>query len=125
MSIALWCVLAAAFLPYLTVAIGKKDGTYDNRAPRDWEARLEGYKKRAVAAHQNHFEAFAPFAAAVIVARILQAPQDRVDALAVAFIVLRLAYTAAYLSNRAGLRSLCWGLAFACVVAIFVAAAMR
>ena len=125
MTFAFWCVLAAAFLPYLTIAIGKVDARYDNRAPRDWEAKLEGYKRRAVAAHQNHFEAFAPFAAAVIIARILQAPQDKVNALAAAFIVLRLAYTWAYLSNRAGLRSLCWGLGFACVVAIFLAAGLR
>jgi uncharacterized MAPEG superfamily protein len=125
MTFAFWCVLAAAFLPYITVAFGKRDRTYDNRAPRDWEHKLDGLKRRAVAAHHNHFEAFAPFAAAVIIARIAQAPQDRVNALAAAFIVLRIAYTWAYLADRPGLRSLLWGLGFACVVAIFIAAAMH
>jgi uncharacterized MAPEG superfamily protein len=125
MTFALWCVLVAALLPYLTVAIGKYGGRYDNRAPRDWESKLEGYKRRAVAAHENHFEAFAPFAAAVIIARMLQAPQDKVNALAAAFIVLRVGYTWAYLANRAALRSLLWALAFACVVAIFGVAAAR
>ena len=125
MTFAFWCVLAAAFLPYLTVALGKLDGSYDNRSPRDWEAKLEGRKRRAVFAHHNHFEAFAPFAAAVIIARILQAPQDVVNVLAGAFIVLRVAYTWAYLSGQAGLRSLFWGLGFACVVAIFGFAGLR
>jgi uncharacterized MAPEG superfamily protein len=70
MTIAFWCVLAAAMLPYVTIAIGKYDRKYDNRSPRDWEARLEGKQRRAVFAHYNHFEAFAPFAAAVIVAHL-------------------------------------------------------
>jgi uncharacterized MAPEG superfamily protein len=125
MTFSFWCVLAAALLPYFTVIVGKRDRTYDNHAPRDWALTLEGRKRRAIAAHHNHFEAFAPFAAAVIMARIAQAPMDIVNALAAAFIVLRLGYTWAYLSDRPGLRSLLWGLGFACVVAIFAIAAAR
>ena len=90
------------------MALAKYDRTYDNRAPRDWEARLEGRARHAVSAHLNHFEAFAPFAAAVIIAHLARAPQLPVDAIAGAFIVARLAYTWAYVSDRHYLRSLLW-----------------
>jgi uncharacterized MAPEG superfamily protein len=122
-TFAFWCVLVAALLPYATVALAKYDRTYDNRSPRDWEARLEGRGRRAVFAHQNHFEAFAPFAAAVIVAHLARAPQVPVDVLAGAFIVARVAYTWAYLADRHYLRSLLWTAGLACVVGLFFAAA--
>ena len=123
MTFAFWCVLAAALLPYATVALAKYDRTYDNRAPRDWEARLEGRARRAVFAHQNHFEAFAPFAAAVVIAHVARAPQLPVDVIAGVFIVARVAYTWAYVSDRHYLRSLLWMAGLACVVALFFAAA--
>ena len=123
MTLAYWCVLAAALLPYGAVAIAKWHRGYDNRSPRDWEGRLEGRRSRAVAAHHNHFEAFAPFAAAVIIAHLAGGQQALLDAFAGSFIVVRLAYTWAYLSDRATLRSLLWLGGFACVIALFVLAA--
>lgn len=121
MTFAYWCVLAAALLPYVTIALAKYDRGYDNRAPRDWEARLEGRARRAVFAHQNHFEAFAPFAAAVIIAHLARAPQLPVDVLAGAFIAARIAYTWAYLADRHALRSLLWMAGLACVIGLFAA----
>jgi uncharacterized MAPEG superfamily protein len=123
MTFAFWCVLAAALLPYVTVAIAKYDRTYNNRSPRDWEARLEGRSRRAVFAHQNHFEAFPAFAAAVLIAHIAAAPQPIADALAGTFVALRIAYTWAYLADRPAARSTLWLLAFACVLALFAAGA--
>lgn len=126
MTFAYWCVLIAALLPYATVAIAKYHRAYDNRSPREWESRLQGHRARAVAAHHNHFEAFAPFAAAVIIAHVAGARQAPLDALAGAFIALRLAYTWAYLADRAALRSLLWFGGLACVIALFaIAAASR
>ena len=126
MTFAYWCVLVAALLPYATVAIGKYDRRYDNRSPRDWEAGLEGRKRRAVFAHHNHFEAFPAFAAAVIIAHVAGSPQGQVDVAAGVFIVARLAYTAAYLADRHVLRSLAWCAGLACVIALFaIAAAAR
>lgn len=124
MTIAFWCILAAAILPYATVAIGKYDRKYDNRSPRDWEARLEGRQRRAVFAHHNHFEAFAPFAAAVIVAHLAGASQAWSNAFAVAFIAVRIAYTWAYLADRHVLRSILWMAGIACVVGLFAAGAV-
>ena len=124
MTFAYWCVLVAALLPYATVAIGKYDPRYDNRSPRDWEAGLQGRQRRAIFAHQNHFEAFPAFAAAVIIAHVVGAAQWPVDAAAGIFIVARLAYTAAYLADRHVLRSLTWFAALACVIALFAIAAV-
>lgn len=124
MTTATWCILVAGLMPYLFVAIAKFSGErYNNRDPRTWESRLSGMPARANAAHLNSFEAFPFFAAAVIVAQMAQAPQERVDALALAFIALRLGYGVCYLANWHLPRSLVWLGAFACVLALFVVAA--
>jgi uncharacterized MAPEG superfamily protein len=124
MTIAYWCVLAAALLPFLFTGIAKFSGPgFTNRRPRDFQQNLEGFRKRAHWAHLNSFEAFPPFAAGVIIAQQLQAPQASVDGLALAFIGLRLAYGVAYIVDRPTLRSLIWMGALGCVVALFVVAA--
>ncbi|MGA9342566.1 MAG: MAPEG family protein [Rhodanobacteraceae bacterium] len=125
MPIAYWCILAAALLPLLFTAIAKGLGRrqFDNAAPRDFQARLQGAPARAHWAHLNSLEAFAPFAAAVLVAEQLHVAQGRIDALALAFVALRLAYGACYIANQATLRSVVWGLALLCVIALFVSAA--
>ncbi len=122
MTFAYGTILAAALLPYLTVALAKLPGGIDNRAPRrDMEA-LEGWRRRADWAHRNHFEAFAPFAAAVVVAGLAHVAEDRIDVLAAVFVLARLAYTAAYVADRATLRSLFWAVGFGAVISLFVLA---
>ena len=124
MTIAFWCVLVAIVLPYGTVGIAKWRRDYDNNAPRDWLLKLEGRRRRAYHAHLNHFEAMPAFAAAVIIAHLARAPQGWSDALAVAFVAFRVAYTWAYLADRATLRSLLWMGGIGCVFALFAAAAL-
>jgi uncharacterized MAPEG superfamily protein len=123
MTIAYWCVLAAALLPYLTVGPAKAVKSFDNHAPREWEARLTGWRVRAYWAHLNGFEAFPPFAAGVIVAHLAGAPQGRVDVLAVAFVASRIVYGAMYYADWATARSIVWTAGMACVVALFFAGA--
>ena len=121
MTLAVWMVLAAALLPYACAIIAKAgDPGFDNAAPRAWLDRQGGYRQRADWAQRNHFEAFAPFAAGVILAQVAGAPQGRIDALAVAFLVLRLGYTGAYLGNVGWLRSLLFALGLGCVVWLFI-----
>jgi uncharacterized MAPEG superfamily protein len=121
MTLATWTILATAFLPYACAILAKAGASgFDNAAPRAWLEQQGGYRQRADWAQRNHFEAFAPFAAAVILAQMAGAPQGRIDALAVAFLLLRLAYTAAYLANRPTLRSACFALGFVCVVWLFL-----
>jgi len=123
MTIAYWCVLVAALLPHLTVGPAKAVKSFDNHAPREWEARLTGWRARAYWAHLNGFEAFPPFAAGVIVAHLAGAPQGRVDVLAVAFVASRIVYGALYYADRATARSIVWTAGMACVVGLFFAGA--
>ncbi len=120
MNIAHLCVLIAAALPYLSVGAAKAQPAYDNAAPRDFLGRLQGWRARANWAHQNHFEAFAPFAAAVVLAELAHAPQPRIETLAVIFILLRIAYTFAYIGGAATVRSLMWFGGVICVGWMFL-----
>ena len=122
MTFALWTILAAAVLPILCAGAAKFGGAgYDNGAPRASLSKLSGWRARADWAQRNHFEAFGPFAAAVLVATWTHAPQGWVNTLAGAFIVIRVIYTATYIGGFATLRSAVWGLGFACVVLLFFA----
>jgi uncharacterized MAPEG superfamily protein len=124
LSIAYWILLVSFFLPFVCAGIakaGRKD--YDNADPREWERRLDGYRRRAAAAMNNTFEALPFFAAAVIVAHQLGAPQARLDQLAVAWLALRLVYVWLYVSDRASARSLVWTGAVIVNVWIFLLAA--
>ncbi len=126
MTTAYWCVLIAAYLPIAWTGMAKfgaggKD--FDNAAPRAMLAKLDGWRQRANWAQLNGFEAFPPFAAAVIIAHLAAVPQARIDLLALAFIAARVVYGILYLANLPTLRSLAWMIATGCVVALFVSAA--
>ena len=127
LAIAYGCVLIAAVLPYLWVAIAKASGErYNNRNPRAWQARQENPRSNlASAAHHNAFEAFAPFAAAVILAQLARVPDERIATLSVAFIVFRVVHGLMYVANRPALRSLAWVGGLACVVALMIMAMLR
>lgn len=122
MTLALWCVIVSGVLPLLCAAIAKGAGkAFDNSRPREWLARQEGLPGRAHAAQQNSWEAFVFFSACVFAAHLAGAPQPRVDALAIAFIGVRVVYILCYVINKATLRSLVWTVGFALALAIFLA----
>lgn len=124
MTTALWCLLIAMLLPIVCAGISKAGGQgYDNAHPRDWLARQEGFRARAVAAQQNSWEALILFGMAVLVAHVVAGPLASVDQFAVAFVLARLAYIVAYVANWALFRSLVWLLGLFLSVSIFVAAA--
>lgn len=123
MTSAYWCVLVAAVIPIIWAGVAKSKGGYDNRAPRDWLAELDGWRQRANWAQANAWEAFAPFAAAVIIAHLAGARQGTIDLLALVFIVARVAHGLLYIVDRSTLRSIAWTIGFGCVVGLFVAAA--
>ena len=122
MHISYWCVLIAALLPFAFTAIAKAIDRrhFNNRTPRQFQAQLSGVALRAHWAHLNSLEAFPPFAAGVLVAQQLGAAQGRIDALAIAFVILRLAYGACYLADVATLRSIVWAAGLGCTIALFV-----
>ena len=120
MTIAYWCVLFMGLFPYVAAGIAKKgfDG-YDNAMPRQWLAKQTGFRARANAAQANLFESLPLFFAAVIISSIANAPQDRIDLLAIGFVLMRIAYLICYVANWPTTRSIVWLAGLACVVAIF------
>jgi uncharacterized MAPEG superfamily protein len=121
LTLAYWILLAAFFVPYVCAGIakaGRRD--YDNADPRRWATNLDGYRRRAVAAMENSFEAMPFFAAAVIVAHQLDAPQGRLDLLAATWLALRAAYVWLYVADRSSARTLVWVAALAVTVWIFL-----
>lgn len=124
MSFALWMILVAILLPIVSTGMAKWGAPgLDNNAPRVWQESFQGWRKRADWAHRNHFEALPMFAAAVLVAQVAHAPQGSVDTLAGIWAVCRIAYTYFYIADRATLRSVVWGVAFFCVIGLFVVSA--
>jgi uncharacterized MAPEG superfamily protein len=118
MTVAFWCVLVAALLPY--VPFGLASNKLNPHAPRLGAPALEGLAARAYGAHCNGFEAFPFFAAAVIVSHVVEGANTTVGWLALAFIVARLAHMAFYLMDRQPLRTTCFFIGLALTIVIFV-----
>lgn len=120
MTTALACVLIAGILPIVCTGIAKAGARgYDNHDPRGWLARQTGYRARANAAQANSFEAFPLFAAGVLAAQWMAAPQARVDAIAMAFIAARVAYIGCFLADVAIARSAVWMVGWGLSIALF------
>jgi len=125
MNVPFVCVFMAFALVYLSklpvaLAMARRPGGYDNHAPRDQQAALEGWGRRAVAAHLNGFEAFPPFAAAVIIASLAGGDPIWAARLAVVFVTARLLYVPLYLADYPTLRSAVWTVGFAATVGLFL-----
>jgi uncharacterized MAPEG superfamily protein len=128
MTIPFWCVLVAGILPYVwvTIAAGerrKQFGTVDNKLPRLQEAQLAGRGARAMGAHNNAFETFPMFAAAVIVAHIAGADPGWSTIFALLFIAARVVHGFLYLADVDVARSAVFGIGQLCSLALFVLAA--
>lgn len=123
MNWTLLCILIAGLLPLAGTAAAKWGFKgYDNHNPREWVARQTGFRARGRAAEANSLEAFPFFAAGALAALHTGAPLGAVHALSIAFVVLRVAYIALYITDRASLRSLAWAGGVACTIALFVLA---
>lgn len=127
MSIAYWCVLIAAALPYLWVFIAQRSGErYNAHDPRGWQAKQSNPRSvRAHAAHLNGFEAFPAFAAGVVLAQLADVAPHTINLLAVAFVVLRVLHGLFYVADKPPLRSLTWLLGLLCALALIALAALK
>ena len=127
MTTAYWCILVAAVLPYLWVTIAKASGQrYDNRDPRSWLARQDSPRTlRANGAQLNAFEAFAPFAAAVLMAQAADVDPQQIALLAMVFVGLRVLHGVFYIIGIHALRSLVWFAGYGVVMWLMVQAALR
>jgi uncharacterized MAPEG superfamily protein len=125
MTVPFVCVVLAFLLTIaskgpVALAMARQPGGYDNREPRRQQAALGGWGRRALAAHQNGFEAFPAFAAAVIIAHLAGADPIWSTRLAFVFLASRAVYIPLYLSDLAIVRSLVWTLGFLATVALFL-----
>ncbi|MFM2580511.1 MAPEG family protein [Vibrio fortis] len=115
MNTLIYCLIAAALLPYLAkipVAIAmNKLGGYDNNHPREQQAKLQGFGARALAAHQNAFESLIVFSAAILLAIATNTVNESVQLFAILHIGFRVAYHILYLVNIGVMRSICWAVA--------------
>ena len=123
MPIALWCVLLAGIMPVVRAGVAKWGPGLDNHNPRDWANTLTGHRRRAYAAHQNSYEAFPFFAAAVLAAMLMKGPQGTIDAIAVLFIAARVGYAVAYVVDAATIRSVLWIIAWLAQIALITSPA--
>lgn len=127
MTLAESCLLIACLLPLACAWLAKsksygkprREGGFDNNNPRQWMASLEGWQARANAAQSNSFESLPLFLAGILLAERGSGAQSTIDAIAVAFVVTRAGYIAAYLADRATLRSLLWLLGMGASIALF------
>jgi uncharacterized MAPEG superfamily protein len=115
--------LIAGLMPLLATAVAKWGfAHYDNHNPRQWLAQQSGARARANAAQANAFEAFPFFAVGVIVASLAQVDAGRIQALSAVFVLARLAYIYCYITDKASWRSVVWGVAMLCSIALYVSA---
>ncbi|MFI8746882.1 MAPEG family protein [Pseudomonas sp. NPDC077186] len=130
MSLPFWCVFISALLIFIAKAPVAKamaeegGGRYDNRHPRAQQNRLTGFGARALAAHQNSFEAFPLFAAGVLMAHVTQTYGVLVDVLAVTFVVSRVLYLLCYWYDLHWQRSLVWVVGLLCSLLLMLSPAL-
>ncbi len=116
------CLFIAVMLPMLAkgpvAAAMHKLGGYNNKHPRAQQAQLTGFGARALAAHQNAFEAVIMFAPAALSAMIVGVSKE-MELAAMVFIGARVVYNLLYLANLHLFRSLTWAVGLGCTVYIF------
>ena len=117
-----WSLLIAAMTPYAVVVVTKATRDYDNADPRNPDKIKSPLRRRAYDAHQNCFEAFPFYAVAVLLALQRGVAPASLDLLAGLWLGFRIAYIAAYLGDRAMLRTLLWWGASICTIVIFMKA---
>jgi uncharacterized MAPEG superfamily protein len=125
MPAAYWCILIAALLPIALVSFAKAGASGDNRHPRENLDSLPAAKRRAYAAHENAYENFPFFAAAVISASALGAPVGTINTLAMLYIAIRIAHGVLYIADQPRLRSLAYLAGLLINIAIFVLPAFK
>jgi uncharacterized MAPEG superfamily protein len=129
MSIPFWCVFISALLIFVAkIPVAKamnEQGGYNNHLPRQQQAQLTGFGARALAAHQNSFEAFLLFAVGVLMAHTTQTAGWLIDTLAIIFVITRILYLLCYWADLAWQRSLVWFVGLVCSLLLMISPTFR
>ena len=118
----IWAMVVASLLPLAMALTAKALGGFnlaDNAHPRDFLQRTTGAAARANAAQQNSYETLPVFLAAVSVAMLFFVPQMIINTLAWLYVLIRIGYCVAYITNLAMFRSILWVLSIACCLMLF------
>lgn len=121
----LYCLVAAAvliYVPFMVVALARLQVGYDFSAPRAMLTKLPAYAQRAAWAHENSFESFTIFAAAVLMVFATGKSGELATSLSVGFLAFRVAYSISYIANVPILRSLSWGGGMLCIAGLMAIA---
>ena len=115
-------VFALVFAPKipLSMAMARQPEGYDNAHPRDQQAKLTGWGRRAAAAHTNGFESFPAFAAGVLASHVTGASPHWAAIFAITYVIARALYAFAYVGGVPILRSVVWTVGFASSIALMV-----
>ena len=119
---AVWAMVVASLLPVVMAMTAKVFGGFglaDNAHPRDFLQQTTGASARANAAQQNSYETLPIFLAAVIAAMLLFVPQSIINIIAWLYVIIRIGYCVAYITNLATFRSILWVLSMACPLMLF------
>ncbi|MEY3182215.1 MAG: hypothetical protein RLZ35_200 [Pseudomonadota bacterium] len=125
MTIAYWTVVLMTLYPYVFAGLFKSTKGFDHHKPRIYVATLSGWRQRAYWVHENSYEIFPFFIAAVFIAQQVAGAthQSSIDKTCVFFVVSRIAYAIAYLKDKAMLRSSLWTLGFFAILYLYGIAA--
>lgn len=129
MTIPFYCIGVAFLLIYLPrmmviQAQARRPEGLDNQNPREQQKLLDPKGMRANAAHQNAFEAFAPFAAAVVVAHLSHADPRMSAVFALSHVGARTVYPFVYVAGYGSLRTAVWAVGFLATAGLFVLSAV-
>lgn len=97
-------------------------GRYNNTDPRQQQSELDGWGKRALAAHQNALEAIPIFGLALLGAVVLEVDMQTIHVCSIGFFACRLGYQVCYLKDLATLRSIFWLVGLGLCLALPIAA---
>ncbi|MBP2279835.1 putative MAPEG superfamily protein [Psychrobacter sp. PL15] len=119
---AIWAMVVASLLPLAFAILSKILGGFnlaDNEHPRNFLQHTTGRAARANAAQQNSYETLPIFLVSVLVAMLFFVPQVIINNLAWLYVIIRIGFGAAYITNLATFRSILWGLSIACCLMLF------
>ncbi|AHB87704.1 putative membrane protein [Thermosynechococcus sp. NK55a] len=107
------------YFPYIFVVVGRLQAGFDMAAPRALFVKLPPFAQRAVWAHENSFETFMPFAAAVLLTLFAGVNDATVAIASLSFVVARFLYSICYIANFPLGRSLMFGVGTAATLTLF------
>ena len=108
---AILAMVVASLLPWAVSIIAKVSGGFrviNNAHPRDFFQHTTGMAARANAAQQNSYETLPVFV-----------PQSIINVLAWLYVIIRIGYCTAYITNLSTFRSILWVLSMACCLMLF------